>query len=769
MPDQKVIQALPTILARLREKYPDARYELNWETPVQLLVATILAAQSTDERINQVTPGLFAKYPDARAFAEANITELEEDLKPTGFYRNKARAVQGACKGLVEHFGGEVPPSMADLITLDGVARKTANVVLNTAFRIPSGVIVDTHVVRVSQRLGLTDEKRPEKIEQDLMKRLPQDEWIQFGPAMVLLGRYTCTHHAPRCSECILNDLCPKRGVAGGEAPTPEDEPMAKAAKPTKTTKKPAAKKTTAKKAAKPASKAAAKPASQPVEVPNLAEQVPADWREVLAAEFDKPYVKKLEEFVAQERANHQVFPPAEDVFNAFKATPYQEVKVLLLGQDPYHDDGQAHGMCFSVRPNIKPPPSLVNIFKELESDLGCKIPNTGYLVSWAEQGVMLLNTVLTVRAHKANSHKEQGWETFTDAVIQALDRREDPVVFLLWGSAAQKKGELIHNKNHVILKSGHPSPLSSKHFFGTKPFSQTNKALESVGKGPIDWQLPDRDPATGNLLGPAPARPAAKPAPVKETPTPAAPAPASAARTVPPPVPTPQFPALARGLPADWQEVLKEELLDPSFRKLEEFIDAQRVSQTVCPPEEEVFRAFQLTPYERVRVVLLGEEPSAEGTQAHGLSFSVRDGLKPTRALNTIFREMREDLGCWIPTTGDLSPWAKQGVLLLNSILTVRAGAPNSHRNKGWEKFTDGVVRHLNDRPNRVVFVLSGSSAQKKRRLITAEQHRVLLASDPDADRRFWGGGEEGLFSTINDALEHSGQSAIWWPLFGV
>ena len=171
---------------------------------------------------------------------------------------------------------------------------------------------------------------------------------------------------------------------------------------------------------------------------------LPASWRSALADEFAKPYFLRLREFLAGERAAHKVFPPEEDVFNAFRLTPFERVKVVLLGQDPYHDDGQAHGLCFSVRPGVKPPPSLVNMFKELKTDLGCKVPNNGYLVPWAEQGVLLLNAVLTVRAHEANSHKDQGWETFTDAVIRALDARPDPVVFVLWGAYAQKKGKLI-------------------------------------------------------------------------------------------------------------------------------------------------------------------------------------------------------------------------------------------------------------------------------------------------------------------------------------
>ena len=167
-------------------------------------------------------------------------------------------------------------------------------------------------------------------------------------------------------------------------------------------------------------------------------------------------------------------------------------MKVLLLGQDPYHDDNQAHGLCFSVQPGIKPPPSLVNMFKELKTDLGCKVPNNGYLVPWAEQGVMLLNAVLTVRAHEPNSHKDKGWETFTDATIRALAERPDPVVFVLWGAYAQKKGKLIDAAKHPVLTAAHPSPLSAKKFFGSRPFSAVNAALEKLGKPPIDWQLPD-------------------------------------------------------------------------------------------------------------------------------------------------------------------------------------------------------------------------------------------------------------------------------------
>ena len=223
------------------------------------------------------------------------------------------------------------------------------------------------------------------------------------------------------------------------------------------------------------------------------ADHLPDDWRAILADELAKPYYHQLQEFVAGERQAHTVFPPEPDVFNALKLTPYAQTNVLLLGQDPYHDDGQAHGLCFSVRPGIKPPPSLVNIFKELRDDLGCKVPKHGYLARWAEQGVLLLNAVLTVRAHEPNSHKDKGWEMFTDAIIRAVNARPSPVVFVLWGAYAQKKAKLIDASRHRVLTAAHPSPLSAKKFFGSRPFSAINAALISVGKPPIDWQLPER------------------------------------------------------------------------------------------------------------------------------------------------------------------------------------------------------------------------------------------------------------------------------------
>jgi endonuclease III len=206
-------QIVPPLLDRLRQAHPDARYELNWSTPFELLVATILAAQCTDERVNRVTATLFQKYPGPRAFAEANTPELEEDLKPTGFFKQKAKSVQGMSRELLAKFGGEVPRTVEELVTLPGVARKTANVVLNTAFNLASGVIVDTHVARVSQRLGLSKREKPEDIEQELMRLVPQDQWTFFGPATVLHGRYTCTARKPKCEACPLSDLCPKIGV----------------------------------------------------------------------------------------------------------------------------------------------------------------------------------------------------------------------------------------------------------------------------------------------------------------------------------------------------------------------------------------------------------------------------------------------------------------------------------------------------------------------------------------------------------------------------
>jgi len=220
---------------------------------------------------------------------------------------------------------------------------------------------------------------------------------------------------------------------------------------------------------------------------------IPESWLPVLGEEQNKPYYQELYRFVSEERSKYAVYPPAQDVFNALRYTPYEQVRVVLIGQDPYHEEGQAHGMAFSVRPGIPPPPSLVNIFKELHDDVGFRIPNHGYLVPWAEQGVLLLNAVLTVRAHQANSHQGKGWEIFTDTVIRAVNQKKTPVVFLCWGSYAQRKTELVDSSRHMILKAPHPSPLSaSRGFFGCRHFSKTNAALTAAGLPPIDWQLAD-------------------------------------------------------------------------------------------------------------------------------------------------------------------------------------------------------------------------------------------------------------------------------------
>ena len=215
------------------------------------------------------------------------------------------------------------------------------------------------------------------------------------------------------------------------------------------------------------------------------------DWLQPLQKEFKKPYYRKLYDTVKREYSTYQVFPPADDIFNAFHLTPLSEVKVVILGQDPYHNVNQAHGLCFSVQPTVEIPPSLENIYKELHDDLGCKIPNNGYLVKWAKQGVLLLNTVLTVRAHQANSHRGMGWEQFTDAAIRVLNEQDRPIVFILWGSPAQKKAQMLNNPKHLILKAPHPSPLSAyRGFFGSRPFSKTNEFLVKNGLEPIDWQI---------------------------------------------------------------------------------------------------------------------------------------------------------------------------------------------------------------------------------------------------------------------------------------
>lgn len=215
------------------------------------------------------------------------------------------------------------------------------------------------------------------------------------------------------------------------------------------------------------------------------------DWANALKPEYSKDYYKKLFEFVGQEYSTTTVYPPGDDIFNAFHLTPLKNVKVVIIGQDPYHEPGQAHGLSFSVKPGIEIPPSLQNIYKELETDCGCYIPNNGYLVKWAEQGVLLLNAVLTVRAHQAASHQRKGWEEFTDAAIKIVNSENRPIVFMLWGSFARSKKAMLNNPNHLILEAPHPSPLSAyRGFFGCHHFSQANEFLVKNGVNPIDWQI---------------------------------------------------------------------------------------------------------------------------------------------------------------------------------------------------------------------------------------------------------------------------------------
>ena len=218
------------------------------------------------------------------------------------------------------------------------------------------------------------------------------------------------------------------------------------------------------------------------------------EWLDAMHEEFQKPYYKELYQFVKDEYSTTVIFPPADDIFNAMHFTPLDKVKVLLLGQDPYHGDGQAHGLCFSVKPDVEIPPSLVNIYKELHDDCGCYIPDNGCLTKWTNQGVLLLNTVLTVRAHQANSHRGIGWEEFTDAAIRILNEQDRPIVFILWGRPAQMKKSMLTNSRHLILEAPHPSPLSAyRGFFGSRPFSRANKFLKANGIEPVDWQIENK------------------------------------------------------------------------------------------------------------------------------------------------------------------------------------------------------------------------------------------------------------------------------------
>jgi uracil-DNA glycosylase len=219
------------------------------------------------------------------------------------------------------------------------------------------------------------------------------------------------------------------------------------------------------------------------------------DWNPLLRDQFDQPYWTELQSFVADERRHHAVYPPPDDVFAALHLTPYADTRVVILGQDPYHGPRQAHGLCFSVRPGVRIPPSLANIHKELHDDLGLPIPDHGSLEAWARHGVLLLNATLTVRAGEAASHQKHGWETFTDHIIEVVDDKPEPVVFLLWGNSARRKRSLIDTTRHIVIESAHPSPLSAHNgFFGSRPFSRANAALVAAGREPIDWNLTDSE-----------------------------------------------------------------------------------------------------------------------------------------------------------------------------------------------------------------------------------------------------------------------------------
>jgi len=226
--------------------------------------------------------------------------------------------------------------------------------------------------------------------------------------------------------------------------------------------------------------------------MPEINPQIESSWKKILISEFQSEYFRKLKTFLVEEKQQSTIFPPSQLIFSAFNQTPFDQVKVVVLGQDPYHGEGQAHGLCFSVPNGITPPPSLKNIFKELASDINCPIPQHGNLEKWAKEGVLLINASLTVRAHQAGSHQKKGWEQFTDAVIKTLSDHKSKLVFILWGNYAQEKTKLIDESKHLIIKAVHPSPLSANRggFFGTKPFSKTNLFLESKGLKPINWTL---------------------------------------------------------------------------------------------------------------------------------------------------------------------------------------------------------------------------------------------------------------------------------------
>jgi uracil-DNA glycosylase len=462
--------AAEEIVQRIARAYPDATYALEWKTPWELLVGTILAGQSTDAVVNRVTPELFARYRNVRAFAQAEQGDVEELIRPCGIQQAKAKSLIGAARTIVDEFGGDVPRTMAEMLRLPGVKRKTANVVLNCAYGLASGIVVDTHVERVAPRIGLARAGTPDAIEKALMQVIPERAWPTFGPALILHGRQVCKAKKPACDDCVIEAHCERNGI---------DEPrrIADGADGTAMTDTPPKKKTAK-------TSLDIEPWTGPL--PRL----PGGWDAPLAPHLDTDWFRRLWAFVTAERKAHQVFPPEADVFAAFEYAPYDDVKLVLLGQDPYHDDDQAHGLCFSVRRGVAVPPSLRNMYKELHTDLGVAAPSHGNLEAWARQGALLLNAVLTVRAHTPNSHKDRGWERFTDAVIDALDAGPRPIVFALWGAYAQKKGQRIDRTRHRVVEAAHPSPLSAKKFLGSRPFTAIDDALRAAGHAPMRWDL---------------------------------------------------------------------------------------------------------------------------------------------------------------------------------------------------------------------------------------------------------------------------------------
>jgi uracil-DNA glycosylase len=342
-------------------------------------------------------------------------------------------------------------------------------------------------------------------------------------------------------------------------------------------------------------------------------------------------------------------------------------------------------------------------------------------------------------------------------------------MVFLLWGGFATKKTELIDTKKHRVLTAAHPSPLSAKKFFGSKPFSTCNAALKELGKAPVDWQLPTDpnadDPGAKSAAASAPA--AAKAA----APAPAPASSASAARLAPavraapaaPPLPTYAVLKGVNTLSASWLQALGDEV--GKLGALDKFLESERkASMHFVPSDELIFRSLVLTPFERVKAVIVGNEPPCVAKDADGLAWSQPQSVRGTVTQN-IIKELRDDLGLYKPTSGSLVPWAKDGVLLLNSVLTVRTNKPGSHAGKGWENFTDAVLKALNARPRPVAFLLWGSAAQKKQRLLDEKKHIVLASPGPDEDG-FLGSKP---FSRCNTALELRGQSAVYWQLFAL